>query len=190
MSGHLRERRIENEWKLLQRIASLNKGVVEILGRPRAPEDDVFQVVLHETCGIVQTRAATECVRSHTVDLRYTRFFPSVPIEASLGVPVFHPNVDPNHGFVCLWNRVSAASTILEALQRLQLIISWTVVNLESAHLMQPAAAQWYQDPFRQAALPLSFTKIGWPKDEDPPGRPPGTPRFRHRLEPIRIENK
>jgi ubiquitin-protein ligase len=186
MSRHLRERRIENEWKLLQRIARLNEGLVEILGRVRAPEDDVFQVAVHETCGMVQTRAATECVTSHTIDLRYTRFFPSVPIEASLGMPVFHPNVDPKHGFVCLWNRASATATILQALQRLQLIISWTVVNLESAHLMQPAAAKWYQDPLRQAVLPLSFTPIFSSKDEDPPGRPRGTPQFRHRLELIR----
>jgi hypothetical protein len=186
MSGHLRERRIENEWNLLERIAKLNEGLVEILGRLSAPEDDVFQVALHETCGIVQTRAATECVFSHTVDLRYTRFFPSVPIEAGLRVPVFHPNVDPESGFVCLWNRVSATDTILQALHRLQLIISWTIVNLETAHLMQPAAAQWYQDPLRQVALPLSFTTIPSPKDEDPSRKPRSMPQFRHRLELIR----
>lgn len=191
MSIHYRERRISNEWSLLQQVARLNGGLVEVLGRYSAPEDDLLTVAVHQTCGIVQTGTAREFVFSHVVELRFTRFFPSVPIEAALRVPVFHPNVDPENGFACLWNRVSASDTVARALQRLQFIISWTIVNLESAHLLQPTAAQWYQDPARQTALPLRFQAITWPDDEGLVGTPDSASQCippRRRLERISLQ--
>jgi len=75
--------------------------------------------------------------------LRFPRFFPAVPIEATLTLPVFHPNVDSRSGFVCLWTRTSPGDTVMEALRRLQRIVAWAAVNNEAEHVMQPEAARW-----------------------------------------------
>jgi len=185
MGIELRQLRISNEWKLLQQVALLNQSLVEILDRRSVPEEDLFRVVLHHTCGIVQTDATREFIFSHTAEVRFTRFFPSVPIEACLPTPVFHPNVDPDNGFVCLWNKFSPGDTVLEVLFRLQHTISWSLVNLEATHVMQVGAAKWYEDPLRQTALPLAFTPLLWPRHFSPERQPDENPpdKFRRRLE-------
>ncbi|MFZ0964827.1 MAG: hypothetical protein WAO35_28555 [Terriglobia bacterium] len=185
MTIQLRERRIDNEWRLLQQVIATGEGQVEILGRHFAPEETLFHVVLHQTCGILPTASGKTFVFSHIADIRFTRFFPSVPIEVNLRAPVFHPNVDPGNGFVCLWNKFSPADTVLEALLRLQHVISWSWVNLDSAHVMQPAAIQWHKDPLRQTELPLEFSPIIWPKGRLAGGQFDKKPRdqIRRRLE-------
>ena len=70
---------------------------------------------MHHTSGILKRRELP-LVRSHEVVFRFPRFYPSVPIEAVLSVPTFHPNVDSDTGFVCLWNNFASGDTILEAL--------------------------------------------------------------------------
>jgi len=187
MSVRFRERRVANEWKLLQGIAQMNEGLVEILGRCSKLEDDVFRVVVHQTCGIISLCGSREFAYSHVAEVHYTRFFPSVPIEVCLQVPVFHPNVDPGTGFICLWNRFSPGDTVLEALARLQHVITWSWVNLNSPHLMQPVAVQWLEDPGRQTALPLSFKPITRLNDRGFEGRIVNQHgQVRRRLEPVK----
>lgn len=177
----LRQVRVGNEWKLLQQLASLNQSVIDILGRRSVAEEDLFCIALRQTCGIAQAGAMTKFVLSHRVEIRLARFFPSVPIDARLVTPVFHPNVDPGTGFVCLWNRFSPGDTVSEVLYRLQHIISWTWVNLDGVHVVQLDAAKWYQDPLRRTALPLTFTPLRWPAQLSPGHQGDEKPRARSR---------
>jgi len=168
MGIDLRQVRVSNEWKLLQQLALLNRSVIDIWDRRSVAVEDLFRVALRQTCGIVQTAATREFAFLHTIEIRFARFFPSVPIEVYLTTPIFHPNVDPCNGFVCLWNRFGPGDTVSEALYRLQHIISWTWVNLDNVHVMQLDAAEWYEDPLRRTTLPLTFTPLHWPRQFSP----------------------
>jgi len=187
MAIDLREVRVRNEWEVLRQVALLNPSFVEILDCRSAPEEDLFRVTLHQACGIVQVGATREFVFSHTAEICFARFFPSVPIEVHLATPIFHPNIDPANGFVCLWSKFSPGDTVLEVLYRLQHIISWNLVNLEGAHVMQREAAKWYEDPSRQTALPLSCTPLRWPEQFSPqcPVAESHSTKLRTRLEPV-----
>jgi len=181
----LYERRVDQEWKLLQRLAERNPGVVEVVGRRRLADGDIFEVALHQTPGIVGWRGTEPVLeRSHRVLLRFPRFFPAVPIEATVAPPVFHPNVDPMSGFVCLWTRTSAGDTVMEALRRLQRIVAWAAVNNAVEHVMQPEAVRWGQEQGERARrefTPLVET-TEFKLERDYRERE-GTPR-RRRLEP------
>jgi ubiquitin-protein ligase len=142
--GTLFERRVDQEWKLLQQVAERNPRVVEVTGRRRLADGELFELVLKETSGIVGWRGTEPLIeRRHRVTFRFPRFFPAVPLEATLAPPVFHPNVDPINGFVCLWTRTSPGDTIMEALRRLQRIVAWAAVNYDAEHVMQPEAVVW-----------------------------------------------
>jgi hypothetical protein len=54
-----------------------------------------------------------------------------------------------------LWTRFSAGDTVITALQQLQKVISWELVNQDPRHVIQPAAIEWYNSPSRQWSLPL-----------------------------------
>jgi len=147
------------EWELLQRLSERNPGVVESVGRQRLADGEVFEVVLHETAGIVGWRGVDAVIeRSHRAVFRYPRFFPAVPIEVTLTPPVFHPNVDPVMGLVRLWERTSPGDSIPEAVQRLQRMVSWADVNYSPEHVLQPEAVRWGQE--RGVGAGLGFTPI------------------------------
>ena len=156
---------------------------METLGRHSAPEENRFRLALHETEGILRTVTGKRLVSSHIAGVCFTRFFPCTPIEVNLETPIFHPNVDPKNGFVCLWRKFSAVETVLEVLRRLQRIVTWSWVNLEIAHVLQPDAVHWYQDAERKLALPLSFRPLTCPKDYLPGPEP--SDQVRRRLERI-----
>jgi ubiquitin-protein ligase len=158
--AELRERRIRNEWELLQAFKGRNPCTLHVLEHCCTGEDDTFYCTLEQTSGIVIRDGIKVLERSHLAELRFPRFFPSVPIEARLAIPVFHPNVDPQSGFVCLWERSSASDTVMEAVRRLQLVISWESFNLKSDQVIHPAAVQWYLDQNRIERLPFEFTPL------------------------------
>ena len=163
----MRNRRIENEWRLLHDLAALNPGSLEIVERGVGPNEEYFRVRLNQTTGPVESRDGVGLRDSHLAGFHFPRFFPAVPIEALLMHPVFHPNVDPDTGFVCLWTRVCPGDTVAEALTRLQRVIAWDLANLTPDHVMQPRAAAWYRDTSRPIALPCAFVPLLLPK---PPG--------------------
>lgn len=125
MNVELRNRRLENEWDLLGLLAQANPENLQVVGRNRETDGDWFQVILHQT---------------HAAGFRFPDLFPSVPIEAFLKQPVFHPNVHPETGFVCLWDRFSSSDTIAIAVRQLQRVIRWEVFNSNPDHVMQPEA--------------------------------------------------
>jgi hypothetical protein len=183
----MRDRRIRNECELLVRLAERNAGVLHVYEWHDGPGGARFQIRLEQTRGLVRSGGELIQAGGHAATLILPRFFPSVPIEALLPVPVFHPNVEPESGFVCLWDRSSPGNTIIQAVYRLQRMIAWDVLTLQTDHVMQPEAAVWYENRNRGVTLPLEFRAISGYEalaGENLNGRASG-PGLRNRLSPI-----
>ena len=105
MAECTRERRIRNEAALLREIATFNPERLQIV----ALTNDEFRITLH-------TPAHGGAV--HGLKLVFAPYFPAVPIEAYLELPVRHPNVHPVTGFICLWDKHSTGDTVIEALRQ------------------------------------------------------------------------
>src|SRR5208283_1455340 len=163
MAHNPRQTRLDNEWALLAELARSNPGSLEILSRSRDAEADFFRVALHHTAAFTGTPPDLRLVESHVIDFRFPAWFPAVPIEAFLNVPVFHPNIHPENGFVCLWTRGATGDTILTALVRLQNVLTWRLHNASPDHLMQPEALAWLASPASAKALPLPCTPLEIP---------------------------
>jgi hypothetical protein len=151
----LRERRIHNEAELLRLLA---------LANPQKFEIDGFAGTLRQTTGLRVEDGRLAAAEEHSFILEFPRFFPSMPIEIFLRRPVFHPNVDPETGFVCLWDRHSPGASAIEAITRLQRIIAWDLFSDSADHSMQPAALQWRRRSRRDWELPLPFTPLTVPE--------------------------
>lgn len=161
----LYERRVEQEWRLLQALVETNPTIVGPSKRRATETGCAFDFELHHTEGLIQAPNGLQHQTDHKVSLHFPKFFPSTPIEASLAQPVFHPNIHPETGFVCLWGKFSSGDTVIEAVAQLQRILAWQLLNRESEHIMQPAALSWFDDPARPVSLPLRFHPIGVPKE-------------------------
>jgi hypothetical protein len=160
MAPRVRDRRIENEWALLCNAQRRYPTLLEVLGKHSGPDGDSFAILLHDTSGLVEIDGQKTLVSSHEAEIRFPRFFPYVPMEATLLRPVFHPNVDPINGFVCLWSRFAVGDTVVTALLQLQKVIVWELINQDPRHVIQPTAVEWYKSPSREWSLPLSYVAI------------------------------
>jgi len=161
----LYHRRVDNEWDLLMHLQRSNPSVLQHLTRHSSPDADTFKLALLETGGITIQNGRLLLTYSHTSEIRFPRFFPSVPIEVRLGTPVFHPNVDPVSGFACLWDRFDPGDTVTDAVCRLQQIISWKLLNLDPDQVIEPRAVLWFKDPSRTERLPFDFIPVVKPED-------------------------
>lgn len=158
----LRFRRLNNEWLSIEQLACENGGVLALQERTTRGPHEIFSLVITQTEGLRAARNGFQLVSAHAFELRFPRFYPSVPIEAYLSQPLFHPNIDPLTGFVCLWERTSPGDTAIEAVRRVQALIVWKMVNLEAAHVMQPEAASWFSTG-ADVALPLRHVLLHEP---------------------------
>ena len=61
-------------------------------------------------------------------------------MEMYLSVPVLHPNVHPETGFVCLWDRHRVSNTVEIAMHKLVAMLAGTLWNADALHVMQPGA--------------------------------------------------
>ena len=157
--SRLRADRIDQEWTLLGRLAVANPGTVEIVDRTSAPTEEVFHVVLHDSPGIASASGNRLVTRDdHALRLCFTRFYPEVPIDCYTAEPLFHPNVKPETGFVCLWEHANPQDSVIQALARTQAIAAFRMVNTGSAHLMNREAAEWYQ----AVGLPQGLVPLTW----------------------------
>jgi ubiquitin-protein ligase len=138
----LRQRRIENEWELLQQMAQANPS---LLSDVRRHHDD-FLLKLSQTTAPVRVEGIIDLRSEHAVRISFPRFFPTMPIEAYVTPPVFHPNVHPDTGFVCLWGRFSLHDTVVEALCQLQRVLTFTLFSESADHVMQPGAIRWLEE--------------------------------------------
>ena len=125
MAERTRERRIRNEAALLREMAELNPERLQIL----AMTGDEFRMTLHTPAHGAEV---------HSLKLVFAPYFPAVPIEAYLELPVRHPNVHQVTGFICLWDKHSTGDTVIEALRQTQRVLSGELRNGEADHLMQP----------------------------------------------------
>lgn len=162
MTSSVHERRIEQEWKLLLALAAENPEILRDCVREDKADGTLFRFQLLQTQALVEEGGQLRVVDQHKITLRFPRFFPVVPTEASLAQPVFHPNVHPETGFVCLWNRFSSGDTVIEAVRQLQKVISWVLHNETPDHLMQSNALSWRKG-LASSTLPLKLTLVSVP---------------------------
>ena len=173
----LRRKRIENEWAILSQMAEINPTCITVKERL----GDEFLLVLEETTAPVCRNQEIMLVREHELRFSFARFFPAVPIEAYLTHPVFHPNIHPTTGFVCLWNRFSRADTTVEALCQLQRILTYAVFSDSPDDVMQPEALKWALKREPGVACPLPCISLVKPPSWSE-GRDFGNPPTRRRL--------
>jgi hypothetical protein len=155
----LRRQRIENEWTILGQMASANAP--RLLVKKRC--GDQFLLVLHETRAPIVQDGEIKLVSEHELRISFARFFPTMPLEVYLTRPVFHPNIHPTTGFACLWGRSSQTDTVVEALCRLQRILTYSVFSDSLDDVMQPAALAWATNPARGTTLPLTCVSLAKP---------------------------
>ena len=155
----LRADRIDREWRLLERLAAANADQLELLDRRTSPAEDVFRVRLRNSPGLSHAVGTDLDVRDeHTIRLGFTRFYPDVPIECYIEEPLFHPNVRPETGFVCLWQDANPRDTAIQAVARAQAMAAYRMVNLGGPHQMNREAAAWYT----QIAQPQDLVPLTW----------------------------
>lgn len=118
MSASLREKRIANEWAYLLSLARENPDLLHVAGRRQEPAGECFQFTLEGTAAYVGPPNERRIRSTHTVTMRFPEFYPAVPCEAFLKETVFHPNVHPVNGFICLWDRFSPGTALLKQFSR------------------------------------------------------------------------
>jgi hypothetical protein len=149
----LRERRIANEVGYLDSLVELNPGGLRLERRYVEGGADLFQLLLTSPAWSLDGAI----LHQHRLKLVFPEYFPAVPIEVYLETPVRHPNVHPENGFVCLWDRHAAGDTVVEALLQTQRVISGQLWNRETDHLMQPEASGPIALPFDPLRVPDSY---------------------------------
>lgn len=158
----LRADRIEKEWSLLGRFAKINSSQLEIVQHCVSPAEDVFLVRLHNSPGIESVKGEQILTRdAHSIRLSYPRFYPEIPIECYIDDALFHPNVKPETGFMCLWEQANPRDTVIQAIARVQAMAAYRMVNTGEAHLMNREAARWYMTIGRPRDLvPLTWEEL------------------------------
>ena len=138
-----REFRLKVEWELLTELVRLNPTRLSSPAR----RDTSMSVTLCATPAMsLEYPADREPLLEHRLLLEFPRFHPAMPMEAYLSRPIFHPNVHPETGFVCLWERHRTTSTVEHAIHKTVAILGWRLMNKEALHRMQPEAWQLLDD--------------------------------------------
>ncbi len=158
-AGSLRADRIEKEWQMLQRFSKLNPDKLEILERLSRPDEETFRIRLTNSPGVATFDSNQPILRDrHRFRLSYPRFYPEMPIECYVEEPLFHPNVKPETGFVCLWEKSRLEHGVIQAIARAHAMAAFRMVNLGEPHLMNIRAGEWY----RNQALPEKLVPLSW----------------------------
>jgi hypothetical protein len=162
VAGSLRRDRIDREWRLLDRLAALNPGMVELADREPRASAEVFVVRLYQSPGVREVdRGRVVTDDAQVLRLEFTRFYPDVPIECYTEMALFHPNIRPETGFVCLWEEANPQDSVIQAVARAQAMAAYRMVNLGGAHVMNGDAASWYRDVAQPEGLvPLAGTEV------------------------------
>jgi len=152
----IRDRRIQHEWDFLLELASANPASVSSACRRTVPDGTVFEFLLSKTSALITFPPMMKVITEHRVCLKFVHFFPAVPMEIFLQRPVFHPNVHPTNGFVCLWDRFSPGDSVIAAVAKLQQLLVWKLHNATADHVMQPQALALAD----RLQVPLPYTPL------------------------------
>jgi ubiquitin-protein ligase len=153
---NLRNRRIEMEWQLLEALADANRATFAAITQ----SEDEFRVDMRESPAWVSGGRERRVETAHALRFAYPRYYPSLPLEGYFIRPIFHINVDPATGFVCLWRDYRPAQTIVDAILITRTIMAGKVANRDLAHIMQPDAVliNGESDKFSMPSLTLPIS--------------------------------
>ncbi len=155
------ERRLAAEWTLLQQLAAANPG--RLTGLRRDAVD--FHLRLHGPAAVsIPNPQHTGRLFVHDLRLEFPVHFPAVPMEMYLRIPVFHPNVHPETGFVCLWDRHRVSNSVEHALHKLVAMLAGDLFHAAAPHVMQPEAlpcARGEAMPLQGVAYEPVFPTVG-----------------------------
>ena len=161
MGASTREVRIAAEWQLLLALIQRNSGRLI----DRCWRDATFLVTLRETLGYDPTLLESDksisvvsarreaLIHEHRMHITFPRHYPAVPMEVYLARPIFHPNIHPQTGFVCLWQRHSLTHTVEHAVHKTAAILGWRLFATDPAHVMQLEALTLCSDSQQLCAL-------------------------------------
>ena len=142
-------RRFCSEAELLHALAAQNPGRITDI----AAEDGTLALVLHGPAAQL-VGAAPQCpVARHDLRIHFPVHFPAVPMEMFLAKAAVHPNIHPETGFVCLWDRHRVSNTVEHAMHKLVAMLAGGLHNAAPQHVMQPDALAAL--PLLTAAMPL-----------------------------------
>jgi ubiquitin-protein ligase len=136
------ERRIQTEWRLLQEMAQLNPDRISDF----SARDATFYISLRHTPSPVlgafdgAHTPRFDRVTEHRIRVEYPAFFPSLPMEVYLKTPVAHPNIHPESGFICLWQKHLVSNSIEHVLHKTAAMLGWALKSDDATHVMQPKA--------------------------------------------------
>jgi hypothetical protein len=143
------ERRLAAEWDLLLQLADRKSGRLSSMQADGA----VLSLRLHGPAAAPADAAAQpRLVIVHAIRIEFPVHFPAVPMEMFLEIPVFHPNIHPESGFVCLWDRHRVSNTVEHALHKTAAMLAGQLRNTNLIHVMQPEALE---HPVRTEPMPL-----------------------------------
>ena len=147
-------------------LAGANPGRLIDLRRTSAE----FELQLHGPAAMsIPNRHQGRRLSVHDLRFEFPVHFPAVPMEMYLRTPVFHPNVHPETGFVCLWDRHRVTNTVELALHKLVAILAGDLFHADAPHVMQPGAlpcARLEAMPLRGVAYEPAFPTVV-PRDVD-----------------------
>lgn len=134
---------MEAEWLLLQSLAAHNPA--RLCGLQRM--DMRLEGILHGPSACAVSPAGVPGIprTDHVFHVRYPVHFPAVPMELYLATPVQHPNIHPETGFVCLWDRHRVSHTVEHALHKLVAMLLGRLYNETVPHVMQPEALNMFR---------------------------------------------
>ena len=130
------ERRLQAEWELLQRLAQLNPNRLTDI----SAEDRLFRLTLRETPARLARSSNDSPATVHRLHVIYPTYFPAVPLEIYVDDAFWHPNVHPETGFVCIWERHRVDNTVEHALHKVVAMMDGRLYNRDALHVMQPEA--------------------------------------------------
>jgi Ubiquitin-conjugating enzyme len=130
---NLRDRRMDEEWQMLEAIAHVNRPTFVAITRAR----DEFHIIMRDSPAWVNVRGRQRVETEHALRYVYPRYYPSLPLEGYFVRSILHVNVDPKTGFVCLWKDYRPAQTIVDAILVTRAIMSGKAANFDAAHRMQ-----------------------------------------------------
>ena len=150
---NLRDRRMDTEWQMLEALAQANEPTFAALTRAR----DAFHILMRESPAWVGKSSERQIETEHSLRYVYPRYYPSLPLEGYFSRPIFHVNVDPATGFVCLWKDYRPAQTIIDAILITRAIMACKAANLDRAHRMQDDALLDDIEPYALPMTPLNI---------------------------------